>query len=170
MRRLVQFRGPVFWAKALQITLLCVITASMLGAGQSRYDRLGHQLMCSCSCGQILLECNHVGCPSSTGMIRELQTQVASGADDKAILHWFEVKYGATVLAAPIRGGFDNAAWIIPIGVFLLATIGTFVVVWLWRKRAVSLSPAAVGHSPAAGSLSPQDAALRERIRRETEY
>jgi cytochrome c-type biogenesis protein CcmH len=103
-------------------------------------------------------------------MIRELQTQVASGADDKAILHWFEVKYGATVLAAPIRGGFDNAAWIIPIGVFLLATIGTFVVVWLWRKRAVSLSPAAVGHSPAAGSLSPQDAALRERIRRETEY
>ena len=34
------------------------------------------------------------------------------------------------MLAAPIRGGFDNAAWIVPIAVFLLATAGTFAVVW----------------------------------------
>ena len=32
------------------------------------------------------------------------------------MLNWFAAKYGATVLAAPIRGGFDNVAWIAPIG------------------------------------------------------
>src|SRR5205085_8247071 len=142
----------------------------MLGAVSSRYERLGHQLMCSCGCGQILLECNHVGCPNSTGMIKELQAQVASGVGDTAVLNWFAAKYGATVLAAPIRGGFDNVAWIIPISVFLLATVGTFVVVWLWKRRTLPLAPAAVAHAPRANVLSPKDAALRERIRRETEY
>jgi cytochrome c-type biogenesis protein CcmH len=169
MRKLIQFRRPLFWAKTLQIALLGIITVAMLGAAQSRYERLGHQLMCSCSCGQILLECNHVGCPSSSGMIKELQAQVASGADDKTVLNWFATKYGATVLAAPIRGGFDNAAWIIPIGVFLLATVGTFGVVWLWKRRTMSLAPASVSHM-AGDRISPQEAALRDRIRRETEY
>ena len=27
----------------------------------TRFTEIGHQLMCICSCGQILLECNHVG-------------------------------------------------------------------------------------------------------------
>jgi cytochrome c-type biogenesis protein CcmH len=47
--------SPIYWARILQSALLCVIAVVMLGAGQSRYDRLGHQLMCSCSCGQILV-------------------------------------------------------------------------------------------------------------------
>ena len=170
MRRLLQFRGPVFWAKALQIALLCVVTVGMLGAGRSQYDRIGHELMCSCGCGQILLECNHVGCPNSTGMIRELQAQVASGASDTIVLNWFAVKYGPTVLAAPIRGGFDNAAWIIPIGVFLMATAGTFGVVWLWKKRTGTHGFAPVLDSPSSAGSGPGEIALRERIRRETEY
>ena len=169
MRNVRKFRNPLFWAKTLQIAVLCLITVGMLGAGQSRYDRIGHQLMCSCGCGQILLECNHVGCPNSSGMIKELQAQLASGMGDTAVLNWFAGKYGPTVLAAPIRGGFDNAAWIIPIGVFLLATAGTFIVVWLWKKRTQAFSPA-VAHPSSAGPISPDEAALRERIRRETEY
>lgn len=160
--------GPIFWARILQSALLCVIVVAMLGAGQSRFERLGHQLMCSCSCGQILLECNHVGCPDSARMIEELKAQVATGNTDTQIQQWFVTKYGATVLAAPMRGGFDNAAWIVPIAVFLLATVGTFGVVWLWKRRALSLA----GPAPEIGNLpnTPQDVALRERIRRETEY
>jgi cytochrome c-type biogenesis protein CcmH len=141
----------------------------MLGAGQSRYDRIGHELMCSCGCGQILLECNHVGCPDSARMINELRTQLASNSSDTAVLQWFAAKYGPTILAAPIRGGFDNAAWIVPIAVFLLATVGTFAVVWLWKRRALRMAPAGgIGDLPP--TPNPEDAALRERIRRETEY
>lgn len=161
--------NPVLWAKMLQLALLAVITAAMLGAGQSRYDRLGHELVCSCGCGQILLECNHVSCPSSPVMIRELEAQLASGVGDTAVMNWFAAKYGATVLAAPIRGGFDNAAWIIPIGVFLMATAGTFAVVWIWKRRARSLAPAGVPMRTQEFQ-APDETALRERIRRETEY
>lgn len=169
MRKLSFWRGPIFWAKSVQIALLCVVALAMLGVGSSRYERVGHELMCTCGCGQVLLECNHVGCTVSAREITELRAQLATGAGDKAILDWFANKYGPTVLAAPIRGGFDLVAWIMPLAVFVLATAGTFVVVWLWKRRALSLAPA-VPASASSTPSSPEEAALRERIRRETEY
>ncbi|NYF80732.1 cytochrome c-type biogenesis protein [Granulicella arctica] len=160
MRKLLRSR----WAHA---AIVCCIMVVMLGAGDplSRFNKLGHEMICTCSCGQILLECNHVGCPVSEPMIGELRAQLASGGTDTSILNWFAAKYGAIVLAAPIRGGFDNVAWIAPIAVFFLATIGTAVIVRVWKLRTVqgaTIKPAVPGN-PAAD-------ALRERIRRETEY
>ena len=170
MLRWTQFvtPGPVFWARALHCVLLCAIAATMLGAVRTQYERVGGELLCSCGCGQMLLECNHMGCPSSPGMIRELHAQVAGGGSDKTILTWFAAKYGPTVLAAPIRGGFDNAAWIVPFAIFALAIFGTFGIVWAWKRR----YGMAVEHVPAAtlATLTPHEAALRDRIRRETEY
>lgn len=151
-----------------QSAAVCLLAIVMLGAADSstRFGRLGHEMMCVCGCGQILLECNHVGCPDSDRMIGELRQQVGSGDGDTAILNWFSAKYGPTVLAAPIRGGFDNAAWIAPMAVFLLATVGTGVLVVLWKRRSAT-------RSVAAGfpvELTAGDDALRARIRRETEY
>ncbi len=161
--------GPLFWARTVQLALLCAVTVALLGAGESRFDRLGHELMCTCGCGQILLECNHVGCPDSARMIGELHAQIDSGESDTAVLNWFAAKYGATVLAAPMRGGFDDMAWIVPVAIFLLATAGTFAVVWAWKRRTLAMAGATVGLA-ASGEPNAQDAALRERIRRETEY
>jgi cytochrome c-type biogenesis protein CcmH len=107
-------------------------------------------------------------------MIGELHAQIDSGGNDTAVLNWFVAKYGATILAAPIRGGFDNAAWIVPAVIFFLATLGTFGIVWMWKRRTLKLAGAAAGLEAgdlsAAGESNAQDAALRERIRRETEY
>ena len=153
------------WTHAL--VLCCTITV-MLGAVEPshRLDKLGHEMICTCGCGQILLECNHVGCPVSEPMIGELRTQLAGGGTDTSILNWFAAKYGATVLAAPIRGGFDNMAWIVPFAVFFLATIGTAVVVRLWKSR--SVQPAHLVTGAIRGNAAAD--ALRDRIRRETEY
>jgi cytochrome c-type biogenesis protein CcmH/NrfF len=113
----------------------------------------------------------------SARMIGELKAQIATGESDTAALNWFVAKYGATILAAPIRGGFDNAAWIVPAVIFFLATLGTFGIVWMWKRRALRMAGAAgfdsgdaVGNLPASGESNAQEAALRERIRRETEY
>ena len=159
----------------LSLTLVCLLAVAMLGAGgndsTNRYGRVGHNLMCVCSCGQVLLECNHVGCPDSARMIGELQDQVAgpNGAGaDSLILNWFVAKYGATVLAAPIRGGFDIVAWIIPIVLFIFATIGTALVVRLWARRGGPGGPSGGGTPALAGPGFSDD--VRERIRRETEY
>ena len=153
--------------QALAVGLLAV---AMLGADASsdpsaRFGRIGHNMMCVCGCGQVLLDCNHVGCPDSARMLGELREQLGGPNGDGAdslILNWFAAKYGATVLAAPIRGGFDNVAWIVPIAIFLLGTVGTAVLVRAWsqRRRAATAS---------AGSAAVDDA-MRERIRRETEW
>jgi cytochrome c-type biogenesis protein CcmH/NrfF len=146
---------------------VCLLALVMLGAdSSSRFGRLGHEMMCVCGCGQILLECNHVGCPDSDRMIGELREQLGSGAADTAVLNWFAAKYGPTVLAAPVRGGFDNVAWITPMAVFLLAIVGTGVLVVLWRKRAAPRT----AHAGVPTTLSRENDDLRARIRRETEY
>jgi cytochrome c-type biogenesis protein CcmH/NrfF len=149
----------------LSACVVCVLAVVMLGAEPSaRFNKVGHEMICACGCGQVLLECNHVGCPDSDRMIGELRSQIAAGGSDTAILNWFAAKYGATVLAAPIRGGFDNVAWIAPVAVFLLATVGVGFLIRMWRLRAGTRVMAE------AGGLSVGDDALRERIRRETEY
>ncbi|WP_263365797.1 cytochrome c-type biogenesis protein [Edaphobacter bradus] len=148
----------------MQGAAVCLLAVVMLGAGdsESRFNRIGHEMMCACGCGQILLECNHVGCPDSTRMIGELRQQIAGGGPDAAVMNWFSAKYGPTILAAPIRGGFDNVAWITPVAVFLLATVGTGFLVVFWKRRSAAHAPADA--APVVGDE------LRERIRRETQY
>ena len=65
----------------LQACLVCVLAVVMLGAEpSSRFNKVGHQMMCACGCGQVLLECNHVGCPDSDRMIGELRGQMRVAA------------------------------------------------------------------------------------------
>ena len=84
----------------------------------------------------------------------------------RKIFNWFAAKYGPTVLAAPIRGGFDTVAWITPVVVFLLATVGTALLVrtWVRRRRNTVTTPEGIPVQ------LPENDAVRERIRRETEY
>lgn len=139
----------------------------MLGANspEHRFDKLGHNLMCTCGCSEVLLECNHVGCPVSGPMIAELHTQMATALPDAGILQWFAAKYGPVVLAAPIRGGFDLVAWIVPFAVLALGIAGVVSLVGLWRRRHTQLL---------AGANTPPDTvvndSLRDRIRRDTDF
>jgi cytochrome c-type biogenesis protein CcmH len=69
------------------------------------------------------------------------------------------------VLAAPIRGGFDIVAWIIPFSVFAAGIFGTALLVRVWaNRRRVAAGPAGL-HAEI-----PMEDSLRERIRRETEW
>src|SRR5260370_26691318 len=40
---------------------------------------IGAKLMCMCGCGQILTACNHINCPSSAPMSKEVDQHVAAG-------------------------------------------------------------------------------------------
>ena len=65
----------------LRICALLVMSVFLLAASDdsSRMDRLGHRMMCMCSCSQILMECNHVGCTYSETMRQELTSQNKGG-------------------------------------------------------------------------------------------
>lgn len=150
-----------FWAKSAQALVVAVALCFSLGASTSgdRYTDLGHRLMCTCGCSQMLGECNHVGCPESSRMRNELAAAIQSGAGNQQILDSFAAKYGATVLAAPTTKGFDLVAWIAPIAVFAAALLGTILLVRHWS----------IGRKAAENqAANPAIDALREKIRRET--
>jgi len=123
--------------RALHGALLGLAVLLFAGAGDptSRFTETGHQLMCICSCGQVLLECNHVGCPDSDRMRNELMAAVERGDNDSLIQQSFVQKYGPTVLAAPTTAGFDRAAWIMPAVVFVFGFGLVVLVVRAWKNR-----------------------------------
>src|SRR5438128_10896427 len=109
--------------RLMYILLISAFALFTLGAGNDkdtqRFEKVGHQLMCSCGCNQVLLECNHVGCPSSDGMRNELMAGIKGSGNDDAVLQTFVDKYGPTILAAPTMVGFNRVAWITPFAVFV---------------------------------------------------
>ncbi len=142
------------------VVVLTTAAADPASAPKARFDRLGHQIMCSCSCNELLLECNHVGCPNSDGMRRELMAGIDRGDSDKTIFAAFVEKYGPTSLAAPPGTGFNIVAWVMPFAVLALGIGGTALLIRKWRLRTVPMPPP---------SATPRFGDIRDRIRRETE-
>lgn len=120
----------------VQSLAVLFLAEMLLGASgdRGRFDDLGHRMMCVCGCNQILLDCNHVGCPYSDGMRVKLQAAVDRGDSDDAILQAFVKEYGTTVLAAPGTHGFDFVAWIMPFAVFLGGTVFAAILIRNWKN------------------------------------
>src|SRR5208337_4348527 len=146
-----------------------ILTAAVflfMGASDNsaRFKDLGHRMMCTCGCGQVLLECNHVGCQSSDKMRDQLQAALDKGNNDDLILQGFVQVYGPTVIAAPTASGFNRVAWIMP---FLALALGITFVIYVVRSWKNRPAPAL-----ADGITIPQGSELdefREKARKETD-
>jgi cytochrome c-type biogenesis protein CcmH/NrfF len=154
--------------RLLQAATLALAVIIFMGAGDdsARFKDLGHRMMCTCGCGQILLECNHVGCMSSDKMRDQLQAALDKGGSnsDDLILQGFVQEYGPTVIAAPTATGFNRVAWIMPFLVLALGIAFAVHIVRSWRNRP---EPAL-----ADGITIPQGSELEEfrrRARKETD-
>ncbi|MFB3812893.1 MAG: cytochrome c-type biogenesis protein CcmH [Terriglobales bacterium] len=176
--RLMQLRS---WKLGMQAGFVLVVAVLLLGAttsdSRARFSDLGRKMMCTCGCGQVLLECNHVGCQSSDKMRAELAALTSGGDPDGSgnagggatrsdadILNWFVQKYGTVVLAAPTKTGFNRVAWIMPYAALIVGLVLTAVIVRAWRSR----SKAAPAASAAAANAAQLDT-LRRRVHEETE-
>jgi cytochrome c-type biogenesis protein CcmH len=152
--------------KFAEVLILCSVIYFTLGASDpaTRFTELGHQMMCICGCNQILLECNHVGCPASDGMRNELMAAVSRGDSDSLVEQAFVQKYGPTVLAAPTSHGFDRTAYIIPFVALFLGFGLIGMVIRAWKNRP---APAlADGLRPVRGAELDQ---FRDQARKETD-
>ena len=108
-----------------------------LGAQQlsDRAKQIGGKFMCMCTCSQVLTQCNHIGCTTSTGMLKELNQSLARGDSEDTITQMFVQEFGTKVYAEPPKSGFSLVAWALP-SVYLF--VGTGVVIFViarWRKR-----------------------------------
>src|SRR5579864_8463676 len=146
-------------------------------SNEARFQRLGDKIMCTCSCAQMLLKCNHVGCPNSARMIGELRALTGAtisgpGAgdkvsleiqsDDQGVLNWFRKTWGVTAVVEPATHGLELWAWILPPAALALGLLLAIIMIRSWRSRHRATAAARV-------ELDPGLEALRARARRETE-
>ena len=139
-----------------------------------RAKALGTKLMCMCGCGQILTQCNHINCPSSGPMLKELDAHVAKGEADDLIVQDFVQEYGEKVLSAPPTSGFNAIAWYIP-GIAFVIGLGIVVVlIRMWRQRdvariATASGPTATAHDVLSEVRNVQLERARQQADRDTE-
>jgi cytochrome c-type biogenesis protein CcmH/NrfF len=133
----------------MQVVVVVFAVMVFVGAGDesARFNKLGHRMMCACGCGQILLECNHVGCQYSDKMRNELLAALTRGGgsgssgsgtaaeSDDLILQGFVQNYGPTVIAAPTVTGFNRVAWVMPFLALGMGMAFVVLVVRSWRHK-----------------------------------
>jgi len=151
--------------KLAHAAFLVLAIFAFLGAdNETRFNDLGHHMMCVCGCSQILLECNHVGCTYSDRMRGELMASLDKGDSDDLVLQGFVQKYGTAVIAAPTTTGFNRVAWIMP---FVALAFGFVFMVWVVRAWKNRPTPAlADGINPVRGADLEH---FREQAQKETD-
>src|SRR6201993_5122669 len=159
------YKTNILARRGAQFALLSLAIFLFSGASDpsTRFTEVGHQLMCICGCGQILLECNHIGCPASDGMRNELMAAVSRGDSDSLVEQGFVQKYGPTVLAAPTTTGFDRAAYIVALAALTLGFGVITLMIYAWRNRSDPITTR--GLRPIRG---PKLERFRDQARRET--
>jgi cytochrome c-type biogenesis protein CcmH/NrfF len=132
----------------LLLVLLTASACTRLEADTVEPEVVYGELMCNCSCNQILGVCSHLGCPNAIPMRAEVDAFIEDGMDQETILSRFADKYGLTVLAAPPTAGWFNiASWLMPF--FALAVgLGLFAFFAMrFRKRWSKAAPALGGQA-----------------------
>jgi cytochrome c-type biogenesis protein CcmH/NrfF len=154
-----------YLCRALHCALVLTGVLAFSGSSDlSRFNEIGHQMMCTCGCGQILLECNHVGCSSSDRMRNELMTALTRDDSDNLVKQAFVQKYGPIVLAAPSQTGFDRTAWIMPFAALVFGFTLLIHIIGVWKSRPIPATVKAL--RPLSSSELHQ---YREQARQETE-
>ena len=146
-------------------TVISPVGSLRLYAQQTeRAKQIGGKFMCMCNCNQVLTQCNHVGCTTSTSMLKEVDQGLQRGDSEDAITQAFVQEFGTKVYAEPPKSGFSLVAWSMP---FVYLAVGAMLVIFLitrWRKR-----PAAVAATSGANVSAETLARARAQASRETQ-
>ena len=100
-----------------------------------RIKKIGGKFMCMCGCNQGLTQCNHVGCTTSTRMLKQIDEALQRGDSEQAITQSFVQNFGTQVYPEPPKSGFSLVAWVLPSMYLLLGTILVIFVIVRWRSR-----------------------------------
>ena len=130
-----------------------------------RVKTIGGKFLCTCGCGQILTQCNHVGCTASASMLKELKVWVDRGDSDDTITKAFVAEYGTTVFAEPPKSGISLLAWAMPVIYFVIGAVLVIFIIRKWRHAPVAVAGASGGSAVSSDAMD----RARAQAARETE-
>src|SRR5258707_15227280 len=119
----------------LAMAAMAPLLITPVGAQQlsDRAKHIGGKFMCMCGCNQVLTQCNHVGCTTSTAMLKELDQWVARGDSEDIITQAWVQEFGTKVYAEPPKSGLSLVAWVLPSVYLLLGTLLVVFIISRWR-------------------------------------
>jgi cytochrome c-type biogenesis protein CcmH len=150
-------------------TAMCMPLLVLPLTAQQQVDRahqIGGKFMCMCGCSQVLTQCNHVGCTTSTAMLKEVDQAVARGDSEDAITQAFVQEFGTKVYAEPPHSGFSLVAWSMPAVYLAIGLVLVLFVISRWRKRPVHAPAVSANHIGISSELLEK---ARARAARETQ-
>ena len=140
---------------AVGITLGLVVATLPALAVESAVGRkdparaITSQLICPCSCGEILS-----GCVCETGKTMQgfVSDELKAGKSKDQITASLVSKYGEVILGAPKAEGFNLVVWIAPFAATLIGFLIAGFVLRRWVHRRAGLALATPGPGGPAGS------------------
>jgi len=124
------------------LSFALLVTPILGGAAdRAKINDVGDALMCICGCGQVLPKCNHLNCPSSGPMLKELEAHIDAGESRDEIIKKFAEKYGYTVLSSPPATGFNLLAYVMPFAALILGAVIAIFVARRWKAAATATGP-----------------------------
>lgn len=113
------------------VVMLVIASSAGAAAPRTTLPDVEDEVMCT-QCGTPLNISEAPVADRERAFIRTLIEQGRTKDEIKALLR---EEYGPRVLAVPSRGGFDSAAWIVPVAIGLLAVLGVAFAARRWRTR-----------------------------------
>ena len=138
-------------------------------SNDAAFRRVSNRLLCQCGCSYMVLDCNMVDCPSAGYIRKTVQSSLAEGKSEDAIIAGFVQQYGPRILPEPPRYGFSLSAWVMPFVVLILGAALASYVLWQWKFKVGTAAAGVAPGSPAGDMAAPQQAsaALVEKYRAE---
>jgi cytochrome c-type biogenesis protein CcmH len=156
--------------RALLLALALVASASpALAKGRDPAHEITSQIICPCSCGEVLSGCT---CETGKSMQATVENGIKAGKSKKHIVDALVAQYGEVIRGAPQAKGFNLIVWVAPFAATLLG----FVIAFLVLRRMVArraVPPATEPRTsrtlpfPSGRALEADLEALRERAEAE---
>jgi cytochrome c-type biogenesis protein CcmH len=147
-------------------SLPLLVSSTSAQQQNDRARQIGGKFMCMCSCNQVLTQCNHVGCTTSTAMLKQIDQGILRGDSEDTITQAFVQEFGTKVYAEPPHSGFSLVAWSMPAVYLAVGLILVLFVISRWRKRPI---PAVAGSTSHRGISPEMLERARARATRETQ-
>ena len=129
----------------LVATAMLALSAPLLAKGKDPAQEITSQLICPCSCGEVVSGCI---CETGMSMKATVENGIKAGKSKKEIIGALVSQYGEVIRGAPKPEGFNLIVWIAPFAATLLG----FTIAWLFlrrlvRRRGELVTAAAHGHA-----------------------
>jgi cytochrome c-type biogenesis protein CcmH len=117
---------------ALVLVALALAAPALASERNPTLPELEGQLMCPICEGETLAQSDS---PAAQRIKVEIQQRIAAGDTRSQIKQRLVQEWGARILAAPPRHGFDLLAWLLPIVGVVGGAAVLGVLAWSWTRR-----------------------------------